>query len=114
MVSVYERVAEILGVLVAGRSVATRRCARLLDQLLRLGTGRHGRMVTLDIALRGVREDAIVERERALDSQHLARGCAEAVAEKEQRVRLDEHDARVVAMVAPDVLDGHTDAAEVE
>src|SRR5215471_2274380 len=114
MVSVYERVEEILGVLVAGRSVTTRRCARLLDQLLCLGTRRHGRMMTLDIALCGVREDAIVERERALDRQHLARGCAEAVAEEEQRVRLDEHHARVVAMVTPDVLDGHINAAEVE
>src|SRR4051794_21149929 len=114
MGSVYERGEEVLGVLVARRRLASRSCARLLDQLLLLGARRDGRMVAFDVALRGVREDALVERKRTLDRQLLGRGCTEAVAKEEERIRLDEHDACVVAVVAPDVLDGHADAAEVE
>src|SRR3954452_2325330 len=114
MVSVYERVEEVLRVLIARHPLAARGCAGFFDQLLLLGARRHGRMVALDIALGGIREDAVVQRKRALDGQLLVRGRAEAVAEEEQRIRLDEHHGRVVAVVPADVLDGHADAAEVE
>src|SRR5262245_22243785 len=114
MASVYERVEEIFGVLVSGRDLVTCSCARLLDQLRHFCPRRHGRMVALDVVLGRVREDAIVERECSLDCQYLARGRAEAVAEKEQTIRLDEHHARVVAVVAADVLHGHGHTPEVE
>src|SRR4029079_9266754 len=114
MVSVYERVEEVLSVVVDRHPLAAGGGAGLLDQLLLLGACRHGRMVALDVALGGIREDAIVQRKCALDRQLLGRGRAKAVAQEEQRPRLDEHHARVVAVVPADVLDGHADTSEVE
>ena len=71
-------------------------------------------MVPFDVVLGGSRENEVTQSEGRLRRQRARRRGGEAVTEEQDPVRIDEHHARVRAVVASDMEDLNRRTADVE